>query len=96
MSSNGLENNAKKDNQSLKTSISIIQTSSSLEENDLCKSVTPSIKAKDVESENASSDYGEESTDGLEPGEIGLHDHSLTKLCKLQPIPYNPQASYFY
>ncbi|CAL4126404.1 unnamed protein product [Meganyctiphanes norvegica] len=46
----------------------------------------------DVKAESPTSDYGEESSDALEPGELALSDQPFTKASRSQPIPYNPQV----
>lgn len=42
--------------------------------------------------ESPTSDYGEESSDALEPGELTLNDQPHTQPSRSQPIPYNPQV----
>ncbi|KAG0715911.1 Forkhead box protein N3 [Chionoecetes opilio] len=44
-----------------------------------------------VKAESPTSDYGEESSDALEPGELTLNDQPHTQPSRQQPIPYNPQ-----
>ncbi|KAK8729627.1 hypothetical protein OTU49_008575, partial [Cherax quadricarinatus] len=47
-----------------------------------------------VAAESPTSDYGDESNDGLllEPGEVNLNDQPHTQPSRSQPIPYNPQV----
>lgn len=46
-----------------------------------------------VKAESPTSDYGDESSDALEPGELTLNDQPHTQPSRSQPIPYNPQVS---
>lgn len=45
-----------------------------------------------VKAESPTSDYGDESSDALEPGELTLNDQPHTQPSRQQPIPYNPQV----
>lgn len=45
-----------------------------------------------VKAESPTSDYGDESSDALEPGELTLNDQPHTQPSRSQPIPYNPQV----
>ncbi|XP_064094426.1 nuclear pore complex protein DDB_G0274915-like isoform X2 [Macrobrachium nipponense] len=48
--------------------------------------------AEVVKAESPTSDYGDESSDALEPGELTLNDQPHTQPSRSQPIPYNPQV----
>lgn len=51
------------------------------------------LSASDVvKAESPTSDYGDESSDALEPGELTLNDQPHTQPSRSQPIPYNPQV----
>ncbi|XP_042210518.1 uncharacterized protein LOC121858274 isoform X2 [Homarus americanus] len=45
-----------------------------------------------VKAESPTSDYGDETSDPLEPGELTLNDQPHTQPSRSQPIPYNPQV----
>ncbi|KAK7070103.1 Forkhead box protein N3, partial [Halocaridina rubra] len=50
------------------------------------------VNGEVVKAESPTSDYGDESSDALEPGELTLNDQPHTQPSRSQPIPYNPQV----